>query len=301
MPNVGQTYAEALAEKDKDADGQIGIGEWDHEMMKRTWFIWDLNGDEKLDEREYVYLQSAQTAKGGLFAIDLDVEGKPLKGDVTETHLAWQFDGRRGLSDVVSPVLVGGLRQEDLAGGPPGERQGGPDDHDGPQLAVGFHRVDAHTLVTVANVELGALTGDLGEPLERRVREVAQGQLPHRRGGQAQQPRAERVPGRAGLQQEAVLLQSPDEPVGGRPRQAGDAGDVGVRTGAGFHRVQDVDGAIERSHGRLGGLTSQFSGLARAEVMQLLPIAGSQREADVLVAHVGRIRTHLLSSRLCSK
>lgn len=108
VPNLGQSFAEALAEKDKDADGQIGIGEWDHDVMKQTWFIWDLNSDEKLDEREYVYLQSTQTAKGGLFAIDLEVEGKPLAGDVTETHLAWQYDGRRGLSDVVSPVLVDG-------------------------------------------------------------------------------------------------------------------------------------------------------------------------------------------------
>ncbi len=108
LPSVGQAFAEALADKDADADGKISRAEWPQEGMQQTWFIWDLDGDELLDEREYVYLQSTQTAKGGLLAIDLDVEGKPLVGDVTETHVAWRYDGRRGLSDLVSPVLVDG-------------------------------------------------------------------------------------------------------------------------------------------------------------------------------------------------
>ncbi|MEZ6017645.1 MAG: PQQ-binding-like beta-propeller repeat protein [Planctomycetota bacterium] len=108
VPNLGQSFAEVLAEKDANGDGALQRDEWKHDTMQQTWFIWDLDGDEVLNAREYEYLQSTQTAKGGLFAIDLDVEGKPLVGDVTETHVAWQYDGRRGLSDVVSPVLVDG-------------------------------------------------------------------------------------------------------------------------------------------------------------------------------------------------
>lgn len=108
VPTLNQTYAEALAERDTDKSGTLERKEWDHEVMQQTWFIWDLDGDEALSEKEYDYLRSTQSAMGGLYAIDLEVEGKPLAGDVTATHMAWQIDGRRALSDVVSPVLVDG-------------------------------------------------------------------------------------------------------------------------------------------------------------------------------------------------
>lgn len=66
-----------------------------------AWFIFDLDGDDMLNEADYAYLKSAGTATGGLFAIRLGG-----RGDVTESHLAWKYSERRGLSDVISPVVV---------------------------------------------------------------------------------------------------------------------------------------------------------------------------------------------------
>jgi outer membrane protein assembly factor BamB len=108
LPRMRQPFEEVLAERDADKDGTIGRKEWDDEALQQTWFIWDLDGNDLLDAKEYAYLQSTQTAIGGVLAIDLDIDGKPLAGDVTGSHVAWRYEGRRGLSDVVSPVLVGG-------------------------------------------------------------------------------------------------------------------------------------------------------------------------------------------------
>ena len=45
---------------------------------------------------------------------------------------------------------------------------GRPMDDDRAKLAVGFHRVDAHSRVAVTHVELGALAGDRAQTFERR-------------------------------------------------------------------------------------------------------------------------------------
>lgn len=166
VPNLGQSFEQALADKDEDGNGVLERSEWKHDVMQQTWFIWDLDGDEKLDAREYAYLQSTQTAKGGLFAIDLEIEGQPLVGDVTETHVAWQNDGRRGLSDVVSPVLVGAnlfvmkdggiLTAIDARTGKLGKqgRVGEPDDYYASPVAA-----DGRILATSLSGQLSLLSG----------------------------------------------------------------------------------------------------------------------------------------------
>ncbi|MEM6570518.1 MAG: PQQ-binding-like beta-propeller repeat protein [Planctomycetota bacterium] len=102
LPPMPEDFADVLAEHDADDSGTISRDEWDHDMMQQTWFIWDRNGDDILDADDYTYLRSTQTAKGGMFAIELGG-----KGDVSETHVAWTYDARRGLSDLISPVLLG--------------------------------------------------------------------------------------------------------------------------------------------------------------------------------------------------
>jgi outer membrane protein assembly factor BamB len=100
-PVITQSFEEALAERDADGDGAIGKDEWAHEMMQQAWFIFDLNEDLKLDADDYAYLLQAGRATGGLFCIRLGGEG-----DVTESHVVWRYEERRGLSDLISPVVV---------------------------------------------------------------------------------------------------------------------------------------------------------------------------------------------------
>ncbi|MEM9799425.1 MAG: PQQ-binding-like beta-propeller repeat protein [Planctomycetota bacterium] len=101
LPRVSGDFAAALEEHDANGNGMIERDEWDHDMMQQTWFIWDRDGDDALSESDFAYFASTQTAKGGLFAIRLGG-----KGDVTESHVAWTYDNRRALSDVITPLVV---------------------------------------------------------------------------------------------------------------------------------------------------------------------------------------------------
>ena len=77
------------------------VDEWPLEVLQQAWFIFDLDEDLELDEDDYAYLLRAGKATGGLFAIRMGGEG-----DVTESHVVWRYDERRGLSDLISPVIV---------------------------------------------------------------------------------------------------------------------------------------------------------------------------------------------------
>lgn len=101
-PRITQSWEEALAERDTDGDELISRDEWPIPALLMAWFIFDLDGDDKLNEEDYEYLKLAGTAVGGLFAIRLGG-----RGDVSESHVAWRYEERRGLSDLVSPVVVG--------------------------------------------------------------------------------------------------------------------------------------------------------------------------------------------------
>ncbi len=103
-PRVTASWEDALAERDTNKSGFIEREEWDDSVMMMAWFIFDLDGDDKLNETDYNYLKNAGTAEGGLFAVKLDGTG-----NVTESHVAWSYNKRRGLSDVVSPVLYEGV------------------------------------------------------------------------------------------------------------------------------------------------------------------------------------------------
>ena len=102
VPPMTQTWEEALAERDTDGDGLIGKDEWDLGILQEAWFVFDLDDDEAFDQRDYEYLLSAGRANGGLFAVRLGGQG-----DITESHVAWRYGERKGLSDVITPLVLG--------------------------------------------------------------------------------------------------------------------------------------------------------------------------------------------------
>ena len=104
IPALEATWEDELVKRDADGDGVISREEFPGDMIQQAWFIFDLDGDEKLDEDDWNYLGLAGRAVGGLFSIDLTGSG-----DVTKTHLRWKFGDRRGLPDCPSPLLMEGL------------------------------------------------------------------------------------------------------------------------------------------------------------------------------------------------
>ncbi|MEM1449757.1 MAG: PQQ-binding-like beta-propeller repeat protein [Planctomycetota bacterium] len=103
LPRLPSTWEAFLAARDADGDGVVAREEWPDEGVQRIWTVFDLQGDDRLDERDFAYVKTIETERGAVFAIRLGG-----RGDVTETHVDWRYADRRGLSDVVSPVLAGG-------------------------------------------------------------------------------------------------------------------------------------------------------------------------------------------------
>jgi len=104
LPSLQSSFADELAERDTDEDGQIGRDEWAGDMIQQVWFIFDLDGDEELGEADWEFMKAAGRSVGGLFSIDLTGEG-----DVTESHVEWRFGDRRGLPDCPTPLVMDGL------------------------------------------------------------------------------------------------------------------------------------------------------------------------------------------------
>jgi len=104
IPKVTQPWDEFLAAKDADGDELVSREEWKDggDMLQQAWFIFDLDGDDSIGRADYEYLERCGHATGALFKIRLDGEG-----DVTDTHVAWRYDDRRGLPDAPSPIVVG--------------------------------------------------------------------------------------------------------------------------------------------------------------------------------------------------
>ena len=104
LPRMSGTFEEALSERDEDGDGKISKDEWDDPQLRMAWFVIDLDDDGFLDSTDWDYITLAGSRTGGLYSIRLDGEG-----DVTESHVDWSHDDRRGLPDAASPLLVDGL------------------------------------------------------------------------------------------------------------------------------------------------------------------------------------------------
>ena len=105
IPAVTQSWEEFLAARDEDGDELVGRTEWSDggDFLQQAWFIFDLDGDDKIGPADYDYLERCGKSTGALFKIKLDGEG-----DVTESHVTWRYDDRRGLPDASSPLVVDG-------------------------------------------------------------------------------------------------------------------------------------------------------------------------------------------------
>jgi outer membrane protein assembly factor BamB len=103
LPRLNQPWDEVLAERDANGDGKIARDEWVHKMLHMVWFIFDLDGDGLFDEHDWDYVQKSTTATGGLYAIRMGGAG-----NVTESHVQWVYDNRRGLPDCPSPLALDG-------------------------------------------------------------------------------------------------------------------------------------------------------------------------------------------------
>jgi len=99
MPPMKSTFGDELTERDENEDGLIERSEWPGEMIQQAWFIFDLDGDDKLDEEDWTYMKSSGRSTGGLYSIDMTG-----KGDVTKTNVNWKFGDRRGLPDCPTPL-----------------------------------------------------------------------------------------------------------------------------------------------------------------------------------------------------
>lgn len=110
MPNMSEldkreklaAFGEVLKAKDANQDGRVGQDEAPHEAMKKLWFLYDLDGDGLLDEKEWKVAQSRDAAKSGLYAIALGG-----RGDVTDTHVRWRHE--RSLPNIPTPLVYRGV------------------------------------------------------------------------------------------------------------------------------------------------------------------------------------------------
>lgn len=103
-PKLSGTWEQSLAARDKDADGQLTVEEFEFPALKELWFLYDLDNDTFMDESEWNMALKRQTATGGVFAVRLGGEG-----DVTDSHVEWTYTNRRGMPDMPSPLLYDGV------------------------------------------------------------------------------------------------------------------------------------------------------------------------------------------------
>ena len=59
----GKSWAEVLAELDKDKDGRLSKDEAPEKEMARLWFLFDLDGSGFIEQRDYEIVQARQAAR----------------------------------------------------------------------------------------------------------------------------------------------------------------------------------------------------------------------------------------------
>jgi outer membrane protein assembly factor BamB len=70
--------------------------------MKELWFLFDLDKDGLLDERDWSVHRARSTAQNGLFAIRLGG-----RGDLSKSNVLWRYD--KSLPNIPSPLLYQGV------------------------------------------------------------------------------------------------------------------------------------------------------------------------------------------------
>lgn len=92
-------FAEALPQIDANGDGAVEQAEF-YEGQKVNAF--DLDGDGKLDAKDWRYFQARNLSQNALLAVRLGGSG-----DVTDTHVEWTFN--KLLPNVATPLLYEGV------------------------------------------------------------------------------------------------------------------------------------------------------------------------------------------------
>lgn len=102
LPSMLPEWKAALETSDTNKDGRISLDEMAEPSLKPVWFLFDLDGDSVMNEREWNTYRDRGTAKNGLYAIRLGAG----KGDLTRDAVLWRFD--KSLPNIPSPVLYQG-------------------------------------------------------------------------------------------------------------------------------------------------------------------------------------------------
>ena len=95
------SFAEVLAQHDKDGDGLLSQDEAPEERLKKAhpWTEADLGGDGKLDERDWYFYGARRAPVNNLVAI----RPGSLRGDITESGVLWRYN--KSLPNTSSPLL----------------------------------------------------------------------------------------------------------------------------------------------------------------------------------------------------
>lgn len=91
-------FEQALQEQDANKDRKLAPEEVPDPEIRKLWFLFDLNKDGYMDEREWNIHRARGSAGNGLFAIGLGG-----RGDLTETGVLWKH--QKSLPKIPSPLL----------------------------------------------------------------------------------------------------------------------------------------------------------------------------------------------------
>jgi outer membrane protein assembly factor BamB len=95
-------FQTAIADYDKDQDGQLSKTEIPPAWIPGSWDMQDLDKDGSFNKREWFYYSSRRTSSNSTMAVRLGG-----RGDVTATHVLWKY--HKSLPDVPSLLLYEGV------------------------------------------------------------------------------------------------------------------------------------------------------------------------------------------------
>ena len=102
-PTETPTFAEILAQRDKNHDGKLSVEEFaDDPRIQKGFYMIDLNDDGSVDERDWNFHRAKKSARNSLLAIR-----HGGSGDITRTNVTWSM--QKFLPNVPSPLVYQGV------------------------------------------------------------------------------------------------------------------------------------------------------------------------------------------------
>ena len=92
------SWEEYLEKYDTDKDGAISKSEAHEKEMAKYWFLFDIDRTDRIEKKDYEILQARNSARSGLFAIQLGGSG-----NLTSSAVRWKSE--RSLPNIPSPLL----------------------------------------------------------------------------------------------------------------------------------------------------------------------------------------------------